>query len=233
MNGIHDMGGMHGFGRVEVEANEPAFHEAWHGRTLAIARLVLGNGLANGDAFRYAIESLAPATYLTAGYYGRWVAALERLLVDAGVLAPGELEARMRGTTPSEAHASPAMASGRGGAGGGTAAQSGVGPRGQAGGGFVRAVRRQPRFAIGQAVRARNIHPAGHTRLPRYVRGKQGVVDRIHPACVFPDTNAHGRGENPQHVYSVRFEARELWGEDAEPGARLNLDLFEEYLEAI
>src|SRR4051812_12373566 len=96
MNGIHDMGGMHGFGRVEVEENEPVFHEPWHGRTLAIARLVVGKSGTNGDAFRYAIESLAPATYLTAGYYGRWAAALERLLVDAGLLAPGELEGRMR-----------------------------------------------------------------------------------------------------------------------------------------
>src|SRR5438128_553260 len=218
MNGIHDMGGMHGFGRVEIEENEPVFHEPWHGRALAMARLVVGQRVANGDAFRYAIESLPPETYLAAGYYGRWVAALERLLVEAGLLAAGELEGRVRGVVggPQPAHISTPRAAGSGG-----------------GVEFVRVVERQPRFSVGHEVRARNIHPAGHTRLPRYVRGKQGVVDRVRPACVFPDTNAHGRGENPQHVYSVRFEARELWGKDAEPDARLNIDLFEEYLELI
>jgi nitrile hydratase len=84
---------------------------------------------------------------------------------------------------------------------------------------------------VGESVRARNLHPAGHTRLPRYVRGRRGVIHRVRPACIFPDTHAHGRGENPQHLYSVRFEASELWGDAAEPGAAVHLDLFEPYLE--
>jgi nitrile hydratase beta subunit len=175
------------------------------------------------DAFRHAIERMDPAEYLATGYYGRWMAALERLLVEARVLGPGEIEARLRGAPPgieAAAKKSPAPRA-PGGAQSSCGAEAGV----------IRTVENSPRFAVAQAVRARNIHPEGHTRLPRYVRGRRGIVDRVHPACVFPDTHAHGRGENPQYVYSVRFTARELWGEDAEPGASVCLDLFEDYLE--
>ena len=189
MDGIHDLGGMHGFGSVVVERDEPVFHAAWEGRVFALASLALAGGLANVDAFRHAIERLSPVEYLTAGYYGRWLAALESLAAARG--------ARLR----------PAARTAR------------------------RDAPRLPRFAAGEAVVARNVHPAGHTRLPRYVRGRRGVVARVHPAWVFPDTNAHDRGENPQHVYSVRFAATELWGDDADPAASVHVDLFESYLE--
>jgi nitrile hydratase len=196
MNGIHDMGGMHGFGRVEVEVNEPVFHAPWQGRVLGMVFQFVGGGWSNVDAFRHAIERVDPVSYLSVGYYGRWIRALERLVAETGATT---------GTaTPS-------------------AASAGIG--------VIRTIETGPRFAVGQAVRARNLQPAGHTRLPRYVRGKRGTIHRIHPACVFPDTHAHGEGEKPQHVYSVRFSGRELWGADAEPATALHIDLFDDYLE--
>jgi nitrile hydratase len=96
---------------------------------------------------------------------------------------------------------------------------------------FLRTVERPPAFRVGERVRTRNHQPKGHTRLTAYARARRGVVARVHPACVFPDTNAHFQGERPQHVYAVRFEARELWGESAEPGSCVHLDCFESYLE--
>lgn len=223
MDSIHDMGGMHGFGPVVVEADEPVFHAQWEARVMAMANLLRGPILTNVDAFRYAIERMEPASYLTAGYYGRWLAALERLLVEAGVLAPGEIEARLQGAPSGNEAAAKKTPAAR--------APGDAQPSRGADAGVVRTVGKSPRFALGQTVWARNIHPEGHTRLPRYVRGRRGIVDRVHPACVFPDTHAHGLREDPQYVYSVRFAASELWGEDAEPGASVRLDLFEDYLE--
>lgn len=195
VDGIHDLGGMQGFGPVVVERDEPVFHAAWEGRVFAIVSFVVGRGLANTDSFRHAIERLSPVVYLTAGYYGRWLAAVERLLAEKGILASGELAATVVPTP-----------------------------------GAMRQISDQPRFAVGQTVVARSIHPTGHTRLPRYVRGRRGVVARVHPAWVFPDTNAHGLGENPQYAYGVRFAARELWGDDADARAAVHVDLFEGYL---
>ena len=205
------MGGMHGFGRVPVEPNEPLFHAPWESRVLGMVFQVVGGGWSNIDAFRHAIERLAPVMYLQAGYYGRWLRALETLLVEAGLLGRGEVDERLAGTPAREPAASA--------------------PHSGAFVGVVRPVESPPRFAVGDRVLARNVHPAGHTRLPRYARGRQGVVHRVHPACVFPDTHAHGRGENPQYVYGVRFPARELWGTDAEEGSAVYLDLFDQYLE--
>ena len=212
MDGIHDMGGMHGFGRIAVEPDEPVFHARWQRRVLGMVYQVVGFGWANIDAFRHGIERVPPVAYLTSGYYGRWLASLETVLIDAGVLAPGEVEARLAGRSVPPS-------------------------RGPGAGlphlvdGFERPVAVSPRYAPGRAVRARNIHPVGHTRLPRYVRGKRGVVHRVHRAFVFPDANAHGAGEQPQYLYTVRFDASELWGPDAEPRAAVHVDLFEAYLE--
>ncbi len=212
MNGIHDMGGMHGFGRVELEPEEPVFQAEWEGRTFGMMTAMSALGYWNVDAFRHAIETLPAVRYLGDGYYGRWLLALERLLVDARLLGADEVEARRAGrpaATPARRTASPTP-------GPGTA---------------QREVDRRARFRVGQAVVARDLQPAGHTRLPGYARRRRGVVARVYPPWVFPDTNAHGRGENPQHVYSVGFAARELWGPDAEPNARVHVDLFESYLE--
>ncbi len=211
MDGIHDMGGMHGFGRVVVDRDEPVFHARWQRRVLGMVYQVVGFGWSNIDAFRHGIERMPPVAYLTAGYYGRWLASLETVLVDAGVLAPGEVDARLTGSAPPPSN------------------PTDVRPHPIEG--FVRTIEASPRFAVGEVVGARNVHPAGHTRLPRYVRGKRGTVHRVHPAFVFPDANAHGAGERPQYLYTVRFDATELWGPDVEPGASVHLDLFEPYLE--
>jgi len=148
MDGIHDLGGMQGFGPVEREANEPVFHAPWEAEVLAIMRAGGSRGLYNIDEFRHGIERMDPAHYLQAG----------------------------------------------------------------------------------DAVVTRNVHPHGHTRLPRYVRGKRGVIHRLHGIHVYPDTNAHGQGEQPQPLYSVRFEGRELWGESAEPNEQVHVDCWESYL---
>jgi nitrile hydratase subunit beta len=214
VNGIHDLGGMHGFGRIDVEPDEPVFHARWEQRVLGMVFQVVGFGWATIDAFRHGIERMDPAAYLTAGYYGRWLASLEQLFVERGVLAAGDIEARITGrpvAVPATAPAAPeAVASG-----------------------FVRELDRAPRFQPGDAVRARVVSPRGHTRLPRYVAGRRGTVHHLQPPCVFPDSNAHGLGENPQHLYNVRFAAAELWGDSAEPGTSVHIDLFEPYLEPV
>jgi nitrile hydratase len=210
MNGIHDMGGLHGFGPVEVEADEPVFHHRWEGRVFGI---VQGLGGGNIDAGRHSIERLDPVSYLKNGYYGRWLAALERMLVGLGVVTADEIRARMRRRVRRVKR--------RGAVVWKPAARN-----------YVRAVAAAPAFAPGDRVRARNHQPAGHTRLPAYARCRRGIVTRVHPAMVFPDDHAHGRGENPQYLYTVRFAAEELWGDGAEAGACLHLDLFESYLEA-
>jgi nitrile hydratase len=186
---------MHGFGRIAAEPNEPVFHERWEGRVFALNLLAMAAGLANIDQSRHAIERLDPVEYLTAGYYGRWLSALELLIEEAG------------GIDAAFARATPGAADAR------------------------REIDAKPGFRVGDAVLARNVHPAGHTRLPRYVRGRRGTVVRVQAAWVFPDAHAHGRGENPQYVYAVRFDGRELWGESAEPGTAVHVDLFESYLE--
>lgn len=196
MNGIHDLGGRDGFGRVPHDAGDDEtgpFRAEWEGRVFALAALTSARGCFSADAFRHAIERLDPVTYLTAGYYGRWLGALESLVDELGVdLAPGRL-------------ASPGAA--------------------------AREVAAPPRYGVGDRVRTRNLQPRGHTRLPAYARGRCGIVTRLQGGWVFPDTNAHDAGENPQHVYAVRFEGRELWGDSAEPGTCVHLDCFESYLE--
>lgn len=211
MHGIHDLGGMHGFGRVDVERDEPVFHARWEARVLGIVYQLIGNGWVNVDAFRHGIERTSPVDYLTLGYYGRWRASVERLLVERGVLGPGEIEARTEGR-PTIPPPPPA-------------------PPGASEYGYERAAATPPRFAVGDAVRTSVANPAGHTRLPRYVAGRRGIVVNVHAPCVFPDSNAHGRGEDPQHLYNVRFDGGELWGADAEPGTAVHIDLFEPYLE--
>ena len=213
MNGIHDLGGMHGFGRVEVEPGEPVFHDRWEGRVLGMVYQVVGYGWANIDAFRHGIERTDPVDYLTLGYYGRWLASLERILVERRVLAAGDVDARVAGKA--------------------AATLPPPTPPGETEYGFERRTDALPRFRVGDAVRARVASACGHTRLPRYVAGRRGLVDAVRAPYVFPDTNAHGRGEEPQHLYSVRFAGTELWGDAAEPGMSLRIDLFEPYLEPV
>ena len=218
MNGVHDMGGMHGMGPIRREEHEPVFHEPWEGRVYAMTRLVrAGGGRQNLDNSRHLLEQLPPDEYLRMSYYERWFARLVSQLVinahvtreevAAGHAAPGSPAAEPR----INASMVPAMVARRNSA--------------------RRDVAIAPRFAVGNRVRARNIHPTGHTRLPRYARGKAGVVARDHGVFVFPDTNAAFEGEKPQHVYSVRFASQELWGDAASPIDCVHIDLWDDYLE--
>lgn len=223
MDGVHDLGGMHGFGPVEREPDEPTFHESWEAAMYAINRAGLGRGLYNLDEFRHGVERMDPAHYLRSGYYEHWLEGVARVLIEKGVIGREELAARTefftaRPDAPAAA-AVPAMPSGPPPALKWFAAPS------------ERPATALPRFAVGDPVVTRNIHPTGHTRLPRYARGKRGVVHRQHGTHVFPDTNAHGQGEQPQALYSVRFDARELWGPSAEPNQYVYIDLWEPYLE--
>ena len=217
MNGVHDMGGMHGMGPVQAEINEPVFHERWEARVYALTRAIGAWRKWNIDTGRFYIEQIAPADYLRMSYYEKWFVRLVELLVKTGMVSRQEVETGIPApgpnlTPPLRAEGVPAAALNRN-------IVSSHDP----------AVR--PRFKTGQRVRARNIHPIGHTRLPRYARGKVGKIDRDHGVYNFPDTNADDRGPNRQHVYSVRFAARELWGEQASPRDFVHLDLWDDHLE--
>jgi nitrile hydratase len=216
MNGIHDMGGMHGMGPIEHEENEPVFHQPWEGRVFAL-NLAARAGKGNLDNSRYGIELLPAADYLRMSYYEKWLARLEGNLVRLDVATWDEIESGK--AAPGSPKSAPAM----------TAAMvtGTVGTSGSA----RRDVAVAPHFKVKQRVRARNIHPIGHTRLPRYARGKVGTIVRDHGVFVFPDTNARFEGEKPQHVYSVRFAARELWGEQASPNDAVYIDMWDDYLE--
>ena len=209
MNGVHDMGGMHGMGPIQYEKDEPVFHAPWEGRAFALNRAMAAWGKWNIDASRHGIEQIPAAEYLRMSYYEKWTTRLIELLVKSGLVTRAEIETGKpaRGSTT----ATPPLATNR------TTAK--------------RDLPLAPDFRVGQRVRARNIHPTGHTRLPRYARGKVGTIDRDHGVFVFPDTNAHFLGEKPQHVYSVRFAARELWGEQASPRDSVFVDMWDDYLE--
>jgi nitrile hydratase subunit beta len=218
MNGVHDMGGMHGMGPIRHEQNEPVFHEPWEGRVYAMTRVVrAGGGRQNLDNSRHLLELLPPAEYLRMSYYERWYARLTNQLVTNAIVTREELETgrAAAGSPKSEPRLTAASVSEM------------VTRRNSA----RRNVAAAPRFKVGQHVRARNINPAGHTRLPRYARGKTGVVARDHGVFVFPDTNAAFAGEKPQHVYSVRFAARELWGDQASPRHYVHIDMWDDYLD--
>ena len=210
MNGIHDMGGMHGMGPIRAEKNEPVFHEKWEGRMFALA-------LALDGADRDTIERIPPAEYLRQSYYERWLTALEGELVKAGTLTPAEMErGKAAGGAKTTVHVLtatevPAMIA------------KGEPSRPE--------VRVEPQFHLGQRVRARNMHPVRHTRLPRYVRGRVGTVERDYGVFEFPDTSTMGLGPKPQRVYSVRFAARELWGAQAAPQDSVYVDMWDDYLE--
>jgi nitrile hydratase beta subunit len=218
MDGIHDLGGMHGFGPVEREEHEPPFHAPWEAVMVAIMEAGRRRPIFNMDEFRHAIERMDPVAYLTTGYYEHWLDGITRLVLEKGVITAAQLDAR---TAFFRDHPdAPAAASAPPSAPAASLAPLGFRREGPA-----------PRFRPGDVVVTRTIHPRGHTRLPRYVRGKRGVIARYHGVFVFPDTNAHGLGEQPQPLYSVRFDGHTLWGEAAEPRETLHIDLWESYLE--
>lgn len=219
MNGIHDMGGMHGMGPIQVEKDEPVFHEPWEGRLFALRRAMGAWRKWNIDVSRHEIELVAPVEYLRLSYYARQFVAFLPMLVKSDLVTQAEIESGI--PAKGQTKATPALTVDKAL----TLVAKGVPTS--------RDIPVAPRFQLGQRVRARNIHPAGHTRLPRYARGKTGTVNRDHGVFVFPDTNAHFLGEKPQHVYSVRFAARELWGDQAVPQDSVYVDLWDDYLEPV
>jgi nitrile hydratase beta subunit len=216
MDGIHDMGGMHGFGKVEPEPNEPVFHAEWEAHCLAINRAMSFAGAFNIDQSRAAIEELPPDVYLTSSYYRKWALRLENLLVKLGLADAEEIEAG-RALHPGNALRRRLNAADV--------------PASLTRGSYARPATAPARFAPGDRVRTKNIHPATHTRLPRYARGRTGVIEALRGCHVFPDSAALGQGENPQWLYTVLFEGRELWGEAAEPSLKISIEAFEPYLE--
>lgn len=225
MNGAYDLGGFHGLGRVAREENEPVFHTDWEKGVFALLFGTVGNGLINLDEFRHGIERMHPVHYLASRYYEHWLYAAEENLIEKGIITEQELDARTRQfledpTAPVPQRQDPELT-------------QRMLHLIRAGASTRVAVEAKPRFQVGDQVRTRNMHPKGHTRLPRYARGKHGVIRQVYGAFIFPDTNAHGLGKNPQYCYSVRFDARELWGDDAEPNQAVYLDLWESYLEPV
>ena len=229
MNGVHDMGGTHGFGPVEPEPNEPVFHTEWERRAFAVTLSTGFLGQWNIDQSRYARELMPPAEYLATSYYEHWLYGLEKLLVDRGLLSPGEIEARAAQIRAGQTPKPPAewkAASGHR-----VVRPGDVEKLLSTGNPFRVNEDVAPRFKVGDPVRTHNDHPLGHTRLPRYARAKRGVVAIDHGVFVFPDSHAAGQGKKPQHCYSVRFEARELWGPAAPAGEFIHIDLWDDYLE--
>jgi nitrile hydratase beta subunit len=217
VNGIHDLGGMHGLGPIAPEKSEPVFHQPWEARVYAMVRAMGAWRKWNIDASRFQREQIPPAEYLRMSYYEKWLAGLCELMVAKGLVTSAELASgkpatgALKSAPALKAEQVPALVA--------------------KGSPSNRATTATARFQVGQTVRTRNIHPLGHTRLPRYARGRSGVIDRVHGVFVFPDTNALFQGENPQHLYSVKFSARELWGEAAAAQDHIYIDLWESYLE--
>jgi nitrile hydratase subunit beta len=217
MNGIHDMGGLDGFGKVEAEADEPVFHAPWEGRVMAMMRAMGAAGAWNLDMFRDARESQPPLVYLTSSYYKSWEISLETLTINRGWIAPDELVAghalhSARPLPRDVLHAKDV-------------------PIAVKRGSYERPSTSQPLFGVGDRVRTRNMHPTTHTRLPRYARGRSGVIERVLGCQVYPDSSALGNGDAPRWLYTVVFEGRELWGSDTDAALKVSIDAFEPYLE--
>jgi nitrile hydratase len=209
---------MQNMGPVRYEKNEPVFHAPWEGRVMALNRLMGAWRKWNLDASRYQIELIPPAEYLRMSYYEKWHTRLVELLVKTGMVTRAEVESgkAAAGATKTSPRITTANLSKA------LVPANPERPKAAA----------RARFKVGQRVRTRNMHPVGHTRLPMYARGKRGKIVRDHGIFVFPDTNAHFLGEKPQHVYSVRFTARELWGDEAGARDSVYVDIWDDYLEA-
>ncbi len=217
MNGIHDMGGMHGLGPIAPEPDEPVFHAEWERRVHAL--VIASPTRGNIDAGRHQRELIPGPEYLRMTYYEKWFAALTEMLLAGGVVTAEELASGE--ADPSTAKATPRLG------------PDAVAPALSRSGSYRRDTPSAPAFKAGDKVRARNISPTGHTRLPRYARGRLGVVERCHGAHVFPDSHAGGAGEDLSPLYTVRFPNRELWCPIAVERDSVSLDLWELYLERV
>jgi len=206
MDGVHDLGGLDGFGPVEHPPSEPFFAEDWERRAFRLTLAVNGALRVPGGRFRHSIERMDPAHYLGSSYYEHWLTSAATLAVESGKVTHEELEERAGGRFPI------------------SRPDRGTPPE-------DRTERIEPRFAVGDRVRVREWHPAGHTRAPRYVQGKRGVVVRVDGAFNVPDIEAHGGGFVRDPTYSVRFTSQELWGDGGASGETMHVDLWERYLE--
>ena len=222
MNSIHDMGGMHGFGEIPYEENEPVFHAAWEGRVYAMA-MYTPVGVPGG--FRYMIEKMAPAAYLNASYYEKWMHARTQGMLEQGSFTQKELDEKIEFFKNNPEMMPP------------VATDSNRVEK------ALKAMYKQqpadpsqpdpPQFKVGDAIRAKNMHPVGHTRLPRYCRGKRGVVTHYYEYWWVDDTPPAGEEHAIEPLYRIKFEGEELWGEEAEPNQVLYIDMFESYLDRI
>jgi nitrile hydratase len=218
MDGIHDMGGMDGFGKVEPEVNEPVFHAPWEGRMMAMQRAMGFAGAWHIDHARFAQERLPPHVYLTASYYERWMLAMETNVTERGFVFPDELAVgrALRPGKPLPRKLTPDVVA-----------------QGMTRSTFFRQQQGPAIFKIGDGVRTKNNHPSSHTRLPRYARGKHGTIALVHGCHMYPDSVASDNGDDPQWLYTVVFDGVELWGQDADPTTKISIDAFEPYLEAV
>ena len=218
MDGVHDLGGKPGFGRVSRSGSAYPFHERWHASVFAMVGIGARSGAwTNTDRFRHAVERIDPEAYLHHGYYGRWLGGLEILLEEQAVVLRAEIDKKVLefGGNPNDLVAArPASRPDR------------MGPL-PSGPGSDRDIAAGPKFLKGDCVITQEQVTSGHTRLPAYARGKQGVILNSHGGWVFPDTNAHGSGEQPKYLYTVRFSSEVLWNRS---GFSVCLDLFEPYL---
>ena len=219
MNSVHDMGGMQGFGPIQREANEPVFHAPWEGRVITMVVGIAAWGKFGVDHRRYVRELIPPADFLRMSYYEIWYTGLVANLFNAGMVTQAEIDSGM--PAAGSAKLTPALMATR------------VPTFFANGAPKKRNVPSVAHFRVGQRVRAKTINPVTHTRLPRYARGRTGVVTADRGIYVFPDTSANNQGERPQHLYSVRFEARELWGDQARPKDSVYIDMWDDYLEAV
>jgi len=206
VDGIHDLGGMQGLGPVVHSPAESAFADRWEAVARALMAVVAGVVEASGGEFRHSIERMEPGHYLTSSYYEHWLTAAATLAVEHGLVTRADLEARASGRFPlSGPVLAPAVVD--------------AGPDVS-----------EPRFGVGDRVRVREWHPPGHTRCPRYVRGKAGTVVRVDGTHSVPDIEAHGAARRYEPTYSVRFDAAGLW-RDGQNGVSVHVDLWDSYLE--
>jgi len=218
MDGIHDMGGMHGMGPVEPEANEPVFHAEWEKRMFAMNNAISALGVRNIDESRHARERMNPGAYLSSSYYEIWLDGLIRILSEKGLISEEEL----RRSVPPKPVSTPKPAM----------KAEDVDAIMDQGGSYLADNGKPARYKVGDKVRTKNIHPSGHTRLPRYARGHVGEIVADYGPHVFPDASAEGKND-PQPLYSVKFSSTELWGEDGTADDYIYLDLWDDYLEDV
>jgi nitrile hydratase len=210
------MGGMHGFGPVKEEPEEPVFHEEWESRVYAMNRAMGPLRLWTIDQGRASQETLPPSLYVSASYYQRWLLGLERRVLEHNLADADELKAgrSLKANDKPNRIFKPEDANQL--------------TRGN----YEREASAPPRFKAGDRVRTRNLNPETHTRLPRYARDKIGEVEAVRGCHVYPDSVATGVGEDPQWLYTVVFSGHVLWGEDSDPSVKVSVEAFEPYLVA-